>query len=419
MKRVLTALGNPALNNELRRYEKYDVIEEDLFYQDAVVDVLEEESVDAIVVSGLLQGQDDFCDFIGRIKRKNSVARIIVITDEMDTETQRLLANMGVYDILYDCDVEISDVIDAIDREEPIARQLVRETVDNSYDKAESEIKVSYITKVQKQEVIAISGTNGSGKSTFAVNLAKKLSQKSDAKILLIDLDTLNGNIDEIMHINKVPQNVDLLMDEDKKCGLNYAVDLIAKNRFDTNVLDELVVSEKGVDVLTGNVSLHYCQNVLKEEYYQKILSAAKEKYDFIIFDTSSNIFLDSTKWALQEANRVLFVTENSYICLKKSTQLLNVFLNVWRVWKEKIQLVVRKSEANGIEVELIEKILENMKLAGVIKNNDDAEYERILANIHFIPKQSFAEKIEMIRGLIKNKVGKENAVLKEVPNAN
>ncbi len=82
MKRVITALGNPVLNNELRKYEKYDVFTDDLFYQDAVIDVVEEENVDDIVVSSLLQGQDDFIDFVEHIKRKNSVARIIVITDE-------------------------------------------------------------------------------------------------------------------------------------------------------------------------------------------------------------------------------------------------------------------------------------------------------------------------------------------------
>lgn len=414
MKRILTALGNPTLNNELRKYEKYDLIAEDLFYQEAVIDLVKTESVDTIVISGLLQGQDDLCEFVSSIKRKNSVARIIIITDEISGEAKKTLMNMGVFDILYDSQVEVSDVIDAIDREEPIIKTVVEESKEKYYFKENENTEVSYITKLQKQEVIAISGINGVGKSTFAVKFAKKLASKSNSRILLIDLDTLNGNLDEILSINKVPQNVDFIMDEDKKCGLNYAVDLIAKNRFDANVLDELIVYEKGIDVLTGNTSLHYCQNVLKEEYYTKILLAAKEKYDFIILDTSSNIFLDATKWALQEASKILFITENNYIGIKKSSQLLNVFLNVWGIWKNKISLVIRQAQKDELENEMMEKILQGINVIGILKNRDDMEYEKILSKINFIPKPTLKEKFEKIKNVFENKIN-----VKEVQDAN
>ena len=208
-------------------------------------------------------------------------------------------------------------------------------------------------------------------------------------------------------------------MDEDKKCGLNYAVDLITKNRFDTNVLDELIISEKGVDVLTGNTSLHYCQNVLKEEYYDKILTSAKEKYDFIIIDTSSNVFLDSTKWALQIATKILFVTENTYVCLKKSTQLLNVLINVWRIWKSKINLIVVRRENNGLEIELMQKIMDNIAVVGSIKNNDNIEYEKILSKINFVPKKSLGEKVGKVTNYLKDKFNKNKIPITEVQHAN
>lgn len=415
MKRILTALGNPVLNNELRKYEKYELVSEDLFYQDAVIDFVETDNIDTIVISGLLQGQNDLIDFIEAIKRKNGVARIILIVDELSNESRKTLFGMGVFDILYDSEVEVKNVIEAIDREEPLAKCLMQEK-SVEYDDNKKDYKVSYITKIQKQEVIAISGINGVGKSTFAVKFAKKLSSGKNTKILVIDMDTLTGNIEEIFGINKIPQNVDLLMDEDKKCGLNYAADLISKNRFDTNVLDELVIHDGGVDVLTGNTSLHYCQNVLKEEYYQKILTSAKEKYDFIIIDTSSNIFLDSTKWALQKSTKVIFVTENNYISMKKSTQLLNIFLNVWGIWKNKINIVVRKTNSNEIEMELVSKILQDLDVVGVIKNKDDVEYEKILEKINFVPKPTLKEKIEKVRQLIDRK---SSVAIKEAEYAN
>ena len=71
----------------------------------------------------------------------------------------------------------------------------------------------------------------------------------------------------------------------------------------------------------------------MSEECYNKLLTAAKEKYDFIFIDTSSNIFLDSTKWSLQESNRVLFET-GGYELVKTSEKekaelLLSLGLNL------------------------------------------------------------------------------------------
>ena len=71
MKKVLTALGNPTLNQELRKYSKYDVVTDDLFYQEAVLDFLKEEDFDVIVLSGLLQGQYNMIDFAKEVKKNH------------------------------------------------------------------------------------------------------------------------------------------------------------------------------------------------------------------------------------------------------------------------------------------------------------------------------------------------------------
>ncbi len=429
MKRIITAMGNDVLNNELKRYSKYDVILEDIVCQDIVIDKLLTNEADILIISGLLQGQWNLEEFVDKIKSKNNLIRIIIVTDEIDSTTRRILESKNVLDIFIDSTVEIPDIIDAIDREETIKKkyEMIREN-EELYD-AEKEVKKENIIKektykekpvkesfliekaVQKQEIIAISGIPGAGKSTIAVNLCKVLSQKSDSKILLIDLDTLNGNIDEILQISKVPKNIEVIIDDDKKSGINYASELIIKNRFDSNVFDEVIINADGFDVLTGNTSLHYCQNVLKEEYYNKILQSAKEKYDFIVIDTSSNIFLDSTKWALQNANRILFVTENNYLSIKKMQQFTNIIINIWGVYKQKIEIIVNKKSKNDLEIEIISKIMEGLNVAGEIKLNEECNvvsYEKILSNINYIPKKSIIERLKNNMFLSNIKLDKE-----------
>lgn len=409
MRKILTAMGNDTLNKELMKYSKYDLLTEDLFYQEAVLDVIKEEKCDVLIISSLLQGQLEFYDFVEKIHKINSLLRIIIIADEINDFFKRKMNDLEIVDLYLDSNVTLTEIIDSIDREEPVVKKAAYNTKIDSLKVAEKE-KQKYVSTndytkssvvieevTQKQEIIAVTGINGSGKTTIAANFSKILAKKTSSKILLIDLDTFSGNLDEILDISKIPMNVDLMMDYDKKCGLNYAVELISKNRFDSNVFDELVIRTDGIDVLTGNTSLYYCQNVLNENHYKIILETAKQKYDFIIIDTSSNIFLDSLKWSLQQASKVFFITENNYISMKKTNQLIEIFTNNWKVWKNKIEILVNRERTSGIDLEIVSKIFNEYKIIGSVKEgeeNEENSYIRILKTIKYIPKVNLINKI-------------------------
>lgn len=405
MKRIVTALGNAILNQELRKYAKYDVMSEDLLYQEAVLDLLKTTEVEVIVISGLLQGQYDVLDFLLEVKKLQITARIILIVDTIPEETKNILISKGIFDILYDQEIEIADVMEAIDREEPInlkmqweqerkqmQQAMLQEASESFAASFVAKTETKTITQVQKQEVIAMFGVAGAGKSTVLANLVKTFAKKTKANILVIDLDTLQGNLDEVLQLNKVPEQVELLLNEDKKCGINYVAELVLKNRFDTNVLEELVVHGNGFDFLSGNTSLHYCQNVLNETCYRKLLEAAKQKYDFIFLDVSSNIFLDATKWALQVATQVLFVMEDSPISLKKAMQQLEVAFSLWNLWKEKVFLIINQATNQGLSEELIAEV-SHCKVIGRIKQNaqtQEESYEKLVDRFTYLPKKTF-----------------------------
>ena len=403
MKKIITALGNSTLNDELLRYSKYDVLTDDIMYQEGLIDYISRNDVDVMVISSLLQGQFSIAEFVSEIRKINMFARIIVIAETISEEDKNIFTSKGVFDILFDESTDIDDVIDAIDREEPINYKAqyqnevlkLKEEMEESYKSNVTDI-TNIIPEIQKQEVISIFGTTGSGKSSVAANLVKNFARKTSAKILLIDLDTMNGNLDELLQVSKIPTNVELIMDEDKKCGLNYAADLSIKNRFDTNVLDEIIIPQNGFDFLSGNTSLHYCQNVLNEDFYNYLLKCAKEEYDFIFLDLSSNLFLDATKWALKESTNVLFVTENSNICLKKSIQILDIVFNVWNTYKGKFNLVLNRVSNSGIDGDVFTEVIK-MPCVGYIKQGavENVEsYDKILSHLCYIPKKTFITKI-------------------------
>ncbi len=431
MKSIITAMGNPTLNQELKRYAEFDVVGDDLFYQEAVIDLLQSTQVDVVTLSSILQGQWELFEFIDRIQKMNAMVRLIIIMDELDSDVKCGLLERGIQDIFLDDKVEIKDIIEAIEREEPLMRRLDKSKItvrENSEDVYDAQVLPQTPSKmVQKQEIIAIFGTNGSGKTTMTYQLSKTLASKTDSKILVIDFDTLQGNLEELFGVSKVPENIELQIDLDKRCGINYAADLIRKNRFDTNVFDEIVVHTDSVDLLTGNTSLYFCQEVLNETIYEQILTSAKEKYDFIFFDMSSNIFLDSTKWCLEKATKVFFVLENDYLNVQKANHLLDVIVKLWGVWKEKISLVMNQERSDLLDSDVIQKIFEEYPLIGKVKQNgerDETAYEKILETIHFVPKKKWTEKIHAIKasfGLVfDSKINQTISSKKELtPNAN
>lgn len=181
MKKIITAMGNEVLNVELKKYSKYDVIYEDLICQDYVISKLPKSEADVLVISGLLQGRWNLEEFVQKIRKENNKMRIIIVTDEIDATTKRILNDLNVLDIFLDSSVEIKDIIDAIDREETIKKkyEMVAEVPEEyKVNKDENEIGANKLytnnvelnsrkniiieKAIQKQEIITICGIPGS-----------------------------------------------------------------------------------------------------------------------------------------------------------------------------------------------------------------------------------------------------------------
>ena len=56
--------------------------------------------------------------------------------------------------------------------------------------------------KIKDKKIISITGTEGLEKSIVTLNLANNLKNLSQ-KILIIDFDILNNNLEKILNVNK------------------------------------------------------------------------------------------------------------------------------------------------------------------------------------------------------------------------
>ena len=102
MKKIITALAEPQLNNELKKEKDFIVIGKDIQYQEGVIEILEtEKEVDFLIISEALPGNEKIENLIEKIKQINNEVNIVIILENKKEELEKNLYSKNVYLILY------------------------------------------------------------------------------------------------------------------------------------------------------------------------------------------------------------------------------------------------------------------------------------------------------------------------------
>lgn len=393
MKKVITAIGNENINNELRNTNQYNVIYSDIPYQEAVVDILKEQSIDEAIIYEELIGEMNPYDFIYKLKEVNDKTNIVLIINKNSEELKRKFWNIGIYNLIQVDDISIEKLCNILNEDNKYVLPNSVVYVPNNSNKNNI---VNYDSKVT-----AIYGNNNAGKTTIAINIAVELARNTTKKVLLLDFDTLYANTDIYLNIPKINRNTDVYLDDDKKCVLNVFVELIQKDMLNIETFKKNAIEyskQKGLFVMTGNTSMFVCQNVLKIDYYNQILDIAKKIYDYIVIDTSSNIFIDSTKWVIENADKVYYVVEPNIKNVLESTKNIELFENKWNIDNSKIDIIVNKKEKYSI-FEVDKYFIKNRIIQTIDYDNNFLKCD--IDNIPMVYiDENFSEKFKEILGI-------------------
>ena len=73
IKKIITAIGNPILNNELKKLEEFAVIGNDIQYQDGILELLEiDNKINFIIISELIPGEYKIEELIGKKRKRRN-----------------------------------------------------------------------------------------------------------------------------------------------------------------------------------------------------------------------------------------------------------------------------------------------------------------------------------------------------------
>ena len=396
---IITALNNPRLSKKIKEKTNFNIIGTDIQYKEGIIEMLEKNGeIEMAIISENLPGESSFKELIEKIKDINKNIELIVILKEEKEDLKNYLIAKGIFDVYLNNEISIEELIEKINEKNKIKKEMkINEEIKQlkkiilEKNKKNTNIKIiknklnNIIKKINKnkkvkkekinKKIISVIGTGGVGKSSFCTIFAKLFNNK---RILIIDFDILNSSINSIFGIKKKP---------------------IKKNniKFNNNIKNLIVKVDKKIDMLCATkILVDEKYKKIKEEF-SNILLELKNKYDLIIIDNSSECFFEYTKEILNKSDTIFFLVEPNVIELKKSRNLLDIYINKWKIKKEKINIIFNKININSIDDKILKTIFSDFKILGKI--NININYNLIInRNFKFINKKIKKDYLKIIK---------------------
>lgn len=427
MKKVITALANPNVNEKLKKYEEIEIVSTDIQYKEGIIELLETNNqIDFIILSELLEGKMDLKVLIEKIKIINSSIKIIIILEKENKELENILISKGNIYIFYNNEVEINEVakliINKVDTQK-LQNEInkLKELITNNETKNEIEeerktdeiLSNKEVINIQKQiereykeekerykinifnndtqerqaKIVVVLGLDGIGKSTFTANLAQALKHNRK-QTLIIDLDNNNNSIRTLFGIKRKYSEPKTNKTYNKAQNLKTEALLIKINKkTDLLCIKELISTQE------NNINLLQLTEIIDKQ---------KEKYDVIIIDTKEQKEYENT--LLNKTDKIIFLSEANVLQIKKTKRILKEYIADKKIDKQKINLIFNKNKQDSIDFYILKEIFKGYNILGkinYIKNYNTLINENMKSI--YLEKQIKKQYLKISKSLLRN----------------
>ena len=307
MKKIITAICNPNLNEELKKQKNIEIVCKDIQYREAILEILEKnKDIDYIIISENIPGEINIEDLITKIKNINKKIKIIFLLKKENEKKEKILNKMGIKKIYFDKKINLNNLINILQEKE-----LTPKNIEEKQNK-------------EKSNIITISGFPLSGKTTITILLSILLIEKNK-KILIINLN------------NKIEKRYFKLIKNKK----NIFKDVKSEIKINT----ELYLVYNFLEIIKN-----------KKYFIKTILRKYKKKYDYILVDIGNCNKKDILKEIYKNSNKNIIVTKGNISEIEK----LKIILKKEKILNQlkKLCIIQNKYNFKSINSKIIKKAI-------------------------------------------------------------
>ena len=173
--KVLTAIGNENLNNILKEQDEFEILENDIFYKEGILEFLEKNNdVDILILYENLAGEINIINLINKIKIINNEINIFFILENKNDELEKILKKENIKNIFYINEINVNDFIEKIKNAKINNNEKLIEEINllkNIINKKNEELIKYKISNFENKKLVILIGEKNVGKTTILNNL--------------------------------------------------------------------------------------------------------------------------------------------------------------------------------------------------------------------------------------------------------
>lgn len=375
--RIITAIGNPKLNEELRKDNFYEVIGVDIQYQDGIFEILEKNiNIDYLILNLDLIGNLNKYELIEKIKGKNANLKIIIILEKENKKLINYLFSKNIKNIILKNETNLKRINNILKNKKEIKKLIIKN-------------KKTINKKLNKKSI-----KNNYNKNSEKINLNKLKEQIKKINIKFINKKIIVKN--DLLKNKKIISIIG-----DKKSGKTIFTLLISKI-INKKILIISFIKNKEINIILGikNNEKEECikiNNKIKlikcnpESITRKDLQKEFKEYDYIFIDTSQ-LEKNNLEKITKITDNYFLILEPNLIGINNSKKIIEEILN-----KNKIKIIINKNNYFSVNEKIIKYIFNNFKLIGKINQNNKYNF-LINKNLKIIDLKIKKEYLKIIK---------------------
>ena len=354
MIKIITAMNNPKINDELKNEKNIELVCKDIFYKEGILEILENEiNINYIIINSELPGEIKLNNLIEKILEKNEKIKIIILikkenknnfykikNDKKNIKNNNIeiikdIKNKNIIRIFYNNEIKI----------EQLKKYNQIKNIDNK------------IIKQITNKTIIFLGERQVGKSMIILGITKSL-KLDNKKILIIELNKKESDLLVIFSKNKNNKQIkNLKIKKYKKTNKKY----LYKNNI--KIIQNLIINiNKNIDILSYKKLINL--NIIKK-------LQRKYNYIFIEIDSEKNNLKNNN--IIKNIDKKILIIRPNILGIKNAKKIID---------KNKInryKIIINNYNNYSIDKEIIRNIFKENKIILKIKYNQ--EYDEIINN--------------------------------------